>query len=268
MDNKKPLNKSVLAVSMALVLVLFLVIAVFVFGQADADRIEIALPEVQTETSAPEEDDEVQQEGLLQVTTENVVEALSSLTRPTHYHQSFHVEVGKSSSAATSMVEVWVSGSYRRAQVTTDRLTKVILANDTDIWLWYTADESVLHLKTDNGITFEDVIGMPGFDYLQTLQNASITDAEYLVLEGDQQQTPCIFLSAVDDDSAVARYWIDLNTGLLFEADAMENNLQIYRVKQRTFDRLVDGDEAFADRFILPDGTSIVTEGTNTQQSQ
>ena len=114
----------------------------------------------------------------------------------------------------------------------------------------------------------EDLLGLPTFRYIHTLESAEITDTEYLVLDDGQAQVPCIFISAQERSGALSRYWIDLETGLLRSSDCMENNTQVYLVQQLEFDRLVSGDESFTGRFMLPDGTSLSTEEANMQQPQ
>lgn len=266
MDERKPISKSVVAVALALILVLVLVIAAFVFGQPEASRAEIILPEVQSEVVAPSVDEPHQADALLQVDAENVAAVLASVERPKYYHQIYTVHVGKDNISSQTTVDLWVSDNLKRAQISTPRYSKTIITDGRDVYLWYNTDDNPIHLTLDNAMTFEDILGVPAFDYMQTAADSSIADAEYLVLENDRTETSCVFLSLCDVAGAQLRYWISLETGLLYEADSMEQNELVYRVQQVQYDRLVLGDESFAAKFSLPDGTEAFTEGARTQR--
>lgn len=260
MDDRKPVSKSVLAVSIALVFVLLLVISAFVFGNPASERIEISLPDTQSGIQDAENTNDLQENDLLQITPDNAVSALKSLDKPRYYHQIYSVSVGRNTAVSEHTVELWVNDTAIRAQITDDRQTKSVLSDGNSAWIWYSSNEIPRKVRLSSGIIMEDILGLPTFDYLYSLESAKITDSEYLVLEGEQSQTPCIFISAQEYEGALIRYWIDLETGLLRSADCMEDNTQVYRVSQLLFDRLASGDEAFNQRFTLPDGTSIITE--------
>lgn len=268
MNEKKPISKSLAAVSLALAVALLLIAAVFVFGKKDDGRAEIVLPEAQSQTSTPELVKPAQEESLLQITTENAVLALSSLERPRSYMQTYRVQVGREDAAAVSTVELWVSGKYKRAQITTSSHTKILVTDGVGAWLWYSHAGTPRRVTLSENLSFEDLIGLPAFDYLQTLQSEVVTEAEYLVLENEQKQTPCIFLSTQGTDNSQIRYWVDLQTGLLCEADCMEGNSLVYLVEEQAFDLLADGDEVLSDKFLLPDGTSVVIGETDTLPQQ
>ena len=141
MNEKKPISKSVAAVSVALAVVLLLVLAVFVFGKREDGRSEIVLPETQTQNTAPDMTKPSQEEKLLQITPDNVVEALSSLERPTHYTHSYRVQVGGNTAAYEATVELWVNGVYKRAQIKTEALTKILVTDGNAVWIWYSSAE-------------------------------------------------------------------------------------------------------------------------------
>lgn len=261
MNEKKPQNKAVLAVSFALIFVLLLVIAVFVFGNPGAARADITIPDPQHELSVQDDDLFLAENSLLQITPDNASVALYSLRKPEHYHQSYEISVGAGSSALTTQVELWVNGSFICAQVSSARQSKTLLSDGTGIYLWYQSDDMPVYLELGD-TAFEDVLGLPAFDYMRTIQTSKITDAEYLVIENEQHETSCIFLAIQEASGASSRYWIDLSTGLLCQADSVEDNEQVYMVKQTSFDRLAESDEVFAGKFLLPDGSEAFIEET------
>lgn len=258
MDNRSYFNKPIVAVLVAVVLVLLLVVTVFLLDRPKAGRVEITLPEQQFETENEAEGPLVLEDDLLQITPENAEEALLSLNKPQNYHQTYSVSIGTENDAVYQ-VELWVKGSYKRAEVTHGQDTKIILSDGRIVHIWYASDNRVRSVMPGEEVTFEDLIGLPGFDYMQTLHSIEVTDAEYLVVDDTKTQVPCIFLSLKQSPVSLIRYWIDLTSGLLYRADCVEDNEQVYQVNQSNFDRLAYEDEIFFEKFLLPDGTEAFT---------
>ena len=276
MNGKKTISKSMIAVVLAFLSVLLIVVAAWQC-KPNEDRAEILLPDQPSDhgntisEQTPDNSDTAEVERpndqpLLQVTSENVASALRALERPSYYHQLYSVQVGSGESTVESTVELWVSAEAIHAQVVSAHHTKYILCGNDGIYIWYSSDEEPVHLENSQDISFEDILGLPAFDYIQTIEDAVVIDAEYLILEEDTSGTACIFLSLLDREGAQLRYWIDLETGLLYEADCMAGDEQIYLVKQEQFDRLVSGDETFSDKFMLPDGSTVLIDETQRQQ--
>ena len=256
------LSRPVLAVAIAFVFVLILVIVVFLAGLSDDDRVEITLPEPTVEAApANPTTGETHTDETLRITDNNVIAALTSLEKPAYYYQKYSVEIGTGTSAVDHTVDLWINDRYKRAQVSTVQTTRIILTDSEKLWLWYQDENGrFVEFDTTEAVTFEDLLALPGFDYLHTLNEANILETEYLVMESEGDVSPCIFLSADEPSGNHIRYWIDLETGLLSVADAMEGNTQVYRIEQTNFDRLADQDEVFNDKFLLPDGSSIIAE--------
>ena len=257
MNEHKNISKSVIAVSLSLALVLILVVTLFISGQRDRSQNKIQLPDTNSVSQDNSPDNSAWENSVLGVDNQNVIKALASLDRADYYHQIYSVEVGVGTNTAETTVELWVCDTLKRAQITTAHSTKTLLTDDTRLWVWYSHDLAPAQFVLTEDLTFEDILGLPAFDYLNALQTVSITEAEYLMLEEGTSETACIFLATEPEESASARYWISLENGLLYEADAMENSAQVYHVEQTAFDLLAAEDEVFLDRFLLPDGTSI-----------
>ena len=258
MKEDKKISKSVIVVSLTLAFVLILVIALFILGQRERSQNKIQLPDAHSEISDSTPVDTEGDNNLLSVDNQNVIDILTSMNRADFYHQLYSVEVGNGIDTAASTVELWVCEQFKQAQVTTSRNTKTVVSDGENIWIWYVSDHGYTNFLLTEDLTFEDVLGLPAFDYLNVLETAHITEAEYLILEEGNSETACIFLAAQQEEDADVRYWISLETGLLYEADAMNNSTQVYHVQQTAFDLLASEDEVFSDKFILPDGTSII----------
>ena len=259
MSEKKAPNKAIVAVSLALVFVLLLVFCVFAFGDSTASRTDITLPDQQPGLQASTDDPYLAENMLLRVTPENAAVALESLSHPRYYHQSYSVSVGDEEERSETLVELWVNGDLIRAEIRFHDEMKVVLTDGKKVCLWYADEERAIYRTLGESVTFDDIMGLPAFDYLKTVRDGNVTDAEYLVLEDENQEVPCIFLSVQEAYGAETRCWISLSTGTLYEADCVENGAQVYHVKETGFDRLVDGDEIFADKFLRPDGAAAFT---------
>ena len=174
MDHPKRTNKALAAVFLAVVLVLLFVIAVFLFGQPNAAHVEITLPEPQQGNSRPTSDDYFEENSLLQVTPDNAAVALQSLKHPAFYHQAYKVTVGSSESVMYTDVDLWVNGNYVRAQIRYQNETKNVMTDGSSVYLWYDSETRPVHLTLGADISFEDILGLPAFNYLQTLAKANV----------------------------------------------------------------------------------------------
>jgi len=251
MDSRKN-NRSVLVVSAALILVVALVL-IFVLLQPESDREGIVLPTPQTDSPSDPVLQEQEQEEFLQITTDNVVDALRSLERPVHYNQTYEVAVGVDDDRAARTVELWVSGSLIHAEVTGGDKVRSVLSDGVTAWLWYDVDPNPISVQLSDSVTTEDLLGLPGFDYLSTLETVPVEEVDYLMLQEPQAQ--CIYVCARAGADETDRWWINLENGLLCRADALEASQLVYEVRQTFFARLAEGDESFTGKFALPDGT-------------
>ena len=257
MEGKRSADKPVLVVSLSLLLVLVLLVAFFVTSQPSQDQDVIVLPSPQTETmvgSAPQQQD---QDDFVQVTTDNVVTVLESLQELSYYNQCYEVTVGLDEVRTTREVELWVSGSVIHAEIRDGQKVKSVLTDGKQAWLWYDVDPNPVCVTLGNGVMAEDLLGLPGFDYLLTLRQTPVVDADYLVL--DDSHTQCIYVCAQPNETESLRYWINLENGLLYRTDALEQSRLIYEVNQSYYALLAEGDESFTGKFVLPDGSEPFT---------
>lgn len=262
MEQKKTANASVLVVSVCLILVVVVLVALFVMSQPNQAQEGIVLPTDQAETVLDPVPEQGGEDDFIQVTTDNVVPMLRSLQRPNYYSQCYEVVVGADAVQASRSVELWVSGELVHAEIYDGRKVKTILTDGTTAWLWYDVDLTPVSVALEGTITAEDLFGLPGFDYLLHLQQNPVVDADYLLL--DEAQTQCIYVCAQSGESETERYWINLENGLLYKADALENSQLIYEVKQTYCAMLAAGDEIFYGKFLLPDGTDPFTAAEET----
>lgn len=268
MAPRKISRKAIWAVTGAVLLVAALLAAFFLTQSNSSQQEGIVLPSQEhshTGQSGPatrtgDED----QSAYYEVTTENVSTVLESLSRPTAYHQAYTVTVGTDDVQAVRQVELWINGPYLHAEVSDGQRTRSLISDGTTACLWYEGDESWLQLTLSDGTAAEDLLGLPARDVYLTLDRSTIVDAGHLVLEDPAVQ--CIYLCTQDETTDTARYWVDLENGLLYQADVLEDSHQVYSIRQTQFEMLAVEDESFRDRFLLPDGTAPFTAAREVQQ--
>ena len=261
MNQKMDANKSVLAVSVALVLVVALVLG-FVLFRPEHEQEGIVLPTAGGEPAADMAPMEPEEASFLTITTENVRSALASLSRPTHYNQCYEVVVGVDEVRAARTVELWVNGDLIHAEIRSDSAIKHVLTNGETAWIWYDTDPIPVSITLNASVQTEDLLGLPGFDYLQALLDIPVVEADYLLLQ--EPQTQCIYVCAQTAASETDRWWINLENGLLYRADALEHSQMVYEVRQTYYAQLAEGDETYTGKFLLPDGSDPFTETEET----
>lgn len=259
MEEKKN-NKPIAIVSLALVAVMAILVLVFLLRPSSQNQ-GILLPDVQQEAVSEQQPQSAVETEFLELTTGNVLQALQSLSRPAYYHQSFDVVLDAGRRSITRQVDVWVNGGLIHGEIRTDGQVKSVFTDGTTAWIWYDWDLQTVSVELDPSVTLEDLLGLPAFDFLQTLEAAAIVDAAY-----QQEEDQKIVFVCTQEEDRVQRYWIELQSGLLTQYDVLENSEQIYAVTQTGFDRLAPGDQAFAGRFCLPDGTEPFTVERQMQQ--
>lgn len=269
MPSKKFSGKAVWAVSVAVILVVILLIALFLSQAPSSQQESITLPpeqempqiDISAESEKPLPEDE---HAFFEVTNDNVLMALQSLSRPMAYHQAYNLTVGSDDVQAFRAVELWVNGSLIRGEVSSENETRILITDGSTAYLWYENGETVISVEMDDSVSIEDLLGLPDFDSHLTIKPETVVDSGYLVMEETQIQ--CIYVSTQSQSGETARYWVNLESGLLYQSDMLEDSTQVYTLRQTMFETLALEDESFADCFVLPDGTSPFTVGTKTLQ--
>ena len=269
MPQKKISAKAVWAVSAAVMLVAVLLILLFVTQKPTAKQESIVLPPAQDnqteQTTSPSDSLEPSTENqYFEVTNDNVLMALQSLNRPVAYHQTYSVTVGSDDRRAVRTIDFWINGPYIHAEISGDQDTRSIISDGSTAYLWYQNEDAYISVSLTDGLKIEDMLGLPDFDSYLMIQQPDVVDSGYLVLEDPAVQ--CIYVCTQDEKSGTSRYWVNLENGLLYQSDARENDKTVYSVVQTGFELLAEEDEAFANRFTLPDGTSPFTAGTELPQ--
>lgn len=261
-------KKAVWIGASAVIAVILFLIILFVTQAAPNQQESIILPPDLTETTenTPSEDDisNIDNDNFITVTKDNVHTVLQTLSRPIAYHQKYAVTVGAGEKQRKQDVELWVNSGLLHAEVTSGQQVRSLVTDGTSVHLWYNDSQEYVSVELEEGMTAEDLLGLPDFDAYLNITKDSVVDTDYLT--PDDSNTSCIYVCTQNENDQSVCYWVNLENGLLYQADAQEHNKQVYTIRQTGFDLLVVEDESFSDRFILPDGSIPFTAGVRMQQ--
>ena len=248
---------SVIVLSCLAVFIILTLLVVWYLSTRPDSTGTIILPEPETDVSVHTPPTTTVEDPFLKVNTDNALQIVAELSRPDSYHQTCTVTVVSGDHSHVNQVELWVNGSLLRAVISNERDVRHVLTDHSTAYVWYEDSDEPLQVHLADGITADDVLGLPTYETLLRTAPGQITDAEYLIL--DNTQARCVYICAKAGDELTELYWIDLETGLLAKADVLENSQQVYTVQQDSLDVLAAQDEAFEPWFLLPDGSAPFT---------
>lgn len=267
MSSKKRSGKAVWIVASAVILTMLLLLTLFITQTAPDRQESIVLPPASGANGGNQEQTEIsdsQSEHFVAVSNENVAAVLRTLNRPAAYYQSYKVTVGGSSKQHTKNVNLWINGNLFHAEVTEDGQKQNLITDGVTVHLWYDDGKQPISLELPQGVTPEDLLGLPDLNAYLKISQDTVTESDYRVLEEEQVQ--CIYVCTQDADSIVSQYWVNLENGLLYQADTKDSDKSVYTVVQTAFDQLSVEDEDFSGRFVLPDGSAPFTAETEALQ--
>lgn len=236
-------------------LTLIFLIALFALSQRSTDST-ILLPD-RVQEAAPVSPGKTSGEDLfVQVSADNVLSVIKTLHRPAAYHQTSTLVLNADDAQLVRQADVWTNGVFMRADISDPFQTVSYLTDGTEAYIWYHDENLPVRIPLDGTMNCDDMVGLLTYETLLETDPAELFYAEHTVLSDPYVQ--CVYVSTVRDDRET-RYWIDLNTGLLYMAEISENGEQIYFIEQSTLELLAEDDAAFDDWFVLPDGTAPFT---------
>lgn len=236
-------------------LALIFLIAVFALSQRSTSST-ILLPDDMQETTPVAPGKTSDEDMFVQVSAENVLSVIETLHRPTAYHQTSTLVLNADEAQLIRLADVWTNGVYMRADISDPYQTVSYLTDGQEAYIWYHDDKTPVKIALDGSMSCDDMIGLLTYETLLETDPEELFYAEHTVLNDPFVQ--CVYVSTVKEDRET-RYWVDLNTGLLYMAEVTENGEQIYYMEQSALELLAEDDAAFADWFILPDGTNPFT---------
>ena len=185
----------------------------------------------------------------VELTPDNVQNAIATLERPTTYSRTVTMELYWSGGSATTTAEVKVSGGRTRvdAQQPSGQVRHSI-TDGTYTWVWYDASTAWAVFPAGD-ISADDEEHIPTYEDILNLPWDAIAEAEYTTLSN----VPAIYVETVPDKTGYVQcYWVSAETGLLIGAQRLADGELVYRVEALTL-----GETPAAADFILPDGTPL-----------
>ena len=247
-------QKNRLVFTIAVVLLIFAALLVS-FGRIlfQLDTPAVALPSVNLTQSGDgpgTQQDPAGAEQTVSVTPQTVQSVIATLERTDSYYRVLTIEQFWPGGSSTSTVQTWVDQnlchSYQRLPSGSGRHD--LIAGDT-VYYWYDGSSRFESAPADEH-SADLAQRLPTYETVLELDSAAITAAGYEL----KNALPCIYVEArAEDGSALRRYWVSVDSGLLICAELSREEEVFYRVTAA--DTMQSPCPASAP-FQLPDGTS------------
>jgi len=241
-------NKRTTYLTIALSILLLFVL--LVIQQALKEDSTIVLPEYTTEADTDDGNSSADGFNALSVSPKTVQTAISTLSRPASYKRTQTVEIFWSSGSSTSSCDVAVHSGMTRIDTTLadNSVCHVLMTADTAA-VWYDDETAWTTLHAEE-FTADSLQRMPTYETVLEITVASIAQAEYCEKDG----TWCIFVQTRQNmDGYTEKYWISVQSGLLYAAERLYNDSLIYRFTASEPETAAPEESLF----LLPDGSKL-----------
>ena len=216
----------------------------------------ITLPESQTGSAGIGEDGQNSRLHPVSVSPETASAAISFLTmsRPTSYSRAQLVETFWSGGSGQSSFQVSVSGSRTRLDAALpDGSVRHTLVEEsgeqTLAGIWYD-EETEWTLLRSQDLTAGLAGRMLSYEALREVPAEDIAAADYR----EENGAGCIYVEThSDEDGYRDRYWISVDSGLLYAAERIWDRELVYRFSAGTPDTAAVEEGLF----LLPDGSAL-----------
>lgn len=208
----------------------------------------IVLPMEQADTEGSGSGSGSEELGVVQITPDTVQPAINTLSRPATYSRTQTVETFWSGGSGKSVSLVSVSAGRTRVDTQLpDGSTRHMLVIGSSAAVWYD-DETEWTVLTAEQFNADVAQRMLTYETVRDLPVSDIAQANYQELDG----VSCIYVSTrEDEDGYASSYWVNVNNGLLKQAERYCDGELIYRFTAE--DTNLEAPEE--DMFLLPDGT-------------
>ena len=224
-------QKNRLVFTIAVVLLIFAALLVS-FGRIlfQLDTPAVALPSVNLTQSGDgpgTQQDPAGAEQTVSVTPQTVQSVIATLERTDSYYRVLTIEQFWPGGSSTSTVQTWVDQnlchSYQRLPSGSGRHD--LIAGDT-VYYWYDGSSRFESAPADEH-SADLAQRLPTYETVLELDSAAITAAGYEL----KNALPCIYVEArAEDGSALRRYWVSVDSGLLICAELSREEEVFYRV--------------------------------------
>ncbi len=201
-------------------------------------------PQEETPSGSPSGSGSYQTVAVTPQTVQAIIEY--TLHRAESYYRELTIESFWEGGRSSLPVQVWVDGGWTHTrQVLSSGAVRHSLVKEDTLYYWYEGSSQWLSIPASSYA--QDLSQrIPTYETVLDLDVDDITSAGY-ELHGD---FPCIYVEVSHDTGLLARYWVDVDSGLLVAAEEEENGQLTYRMTASVLFPCPD-DASFS----LPDGS-------------
>lgn len=233
---------------------LLLVIVVLLFTGNRRSAGELVLPARPADSGSREDEAERHWISTVEITPETVKPAVNTLARPVAYSRTQVVETFWSGGSGRSVSQIYVSGSRTRLDTQlADGSVRHMLISGGMAGVWYDDETEWALLRTPQ-LTADLASRMLSYETVRDLPVAEISEADYREKDGIY----CIYVETRPDGAGYTdRYWISVDSGLLYAAERLWNGDLVYRFSAGAPETAAVEE----DLFVLPDGSALSGNG-------
>ena len=196
----------------------------------DTPAVVLSLPPAPDSSAASSTEDPAK-DAVIDITTETVQTAISTLRRAEGYSRRLTVQSFWNGGSSTTEIDAHIRGENARLMVreggAPSAEVKNILIKGEDVWIWYGGKAGVWHGSAKDGdadayqtlLTYEDVLSLDG---------SAILDAGYTAWQGEN----CLFVRYTAGELGYEHLcYISDATGLLMGTETYDGNVLIYAMR-------------------------------------
>lgn len=230
-----------------------ILLIVLLFAQGTARHNGgITLPDPDTLLSPDLSQPGEEQLALVEIRPDTVQRAVASMGRVQAYTMTIRVETLWSGGSGAADLTAYVRDGLTRVDtLQLDGAVRHTLTDGETTYVWY--DSETRYDAYAAGETEADrALRVPTYEDLTALDPESILEANYQNL---RDLFYCIYAEAREGDY-LARYWIDVESGLLIAAQRVFEGEPVYQMTVQALDTTPPEENLFR----LPDGTGLLPE--------
>ena len=230
--------------------VLLLVVVILLAWSGRRSPGGIVLPEEQTDSDSVEDSGGESRLNVVEITPETVGVAISVRSRPLSYSRTQVVETFWSGGSGQSVSQVYVSGSRTRLDTQlADGSVRHMLISGGMAGVWYDDETEWAVLRTPQ-LNADLAARTLSYETVRDLPVERIAGADYREKDGAW----CLYVETLPDGAGYAdRYWISVDSGLLYAAERIWDRELVYRFSAGTPDTAAVEEGLF----LLPDGSAL-----------
>lgn len=203
-----------------------LVWLVFIFvPSSSVETVPVVLPTpAVSDSSADESNNQSGNDTVINISPGTVQAAISTLSRADNYSRVLNITNYWSGGNSQQQINVWVQGDSSRFTISGQGISKNVLINGTDLWIWYSDSKDIYHGSAHSGDA-DEYQALISYEHLLELDKSLITDAGYEIYHDET----CIYAKYTDGSYGYAtKFWVSVNTGLLMGSETYDGEMLIY----------------------------------------